>query len=201
MFTGIIEDVGEVTDVVEDAGGNRVRVGCSFCDELAEGQSVSVSGVCLTVERVGSSWFEVFLSRETRERTSFGEVAVCDQVNLERAMAVGGRFDGHLVQGHVDTVVEIEEIVSVGEDWEVVFRLPEDFARYVVEKGSIAVDGISLTVAGVEEGAFHVAVIPVTWEETALSAKEEGDLVNLEVDVIAKYVERLVSGYQDESSS
>lgn len=201
MFTGIIEDVGEVTDVVVDAGGSRVRVACSFSGDLQEGQSVSVSGVCLTVERVGSSWFEVFLSRETRERTSFGEVAVGDRVNLERAMAVGERFDGHFVQGHVDTVVEVTGVSSVGEDWEVEFRLPADVARYVVEKGSIAVDGISLTVASVEDGSFRVAVIPVTWEETALSVKEEGDLVNLEVDVIAKYVERLVSGYQDESSS
>lgn len=201
MFTGIIEDVGEVTDVVMDSRGSRVRVASSFADELREGQSVSVSGVCLTVESVGASGFEVFLSRETREKTSFGAIEVGDRVNLERAMPVDGRFDGHFVQGHVDTVAEIVEIVSVGEDWEFVFRLPDEIAQYLVEKGSIAVDGISLTVASMGDDSFRVAVIPVTWGETGLSEKEEGDLVNLEVDIIAKYVERLVSGYQVESSS
>lgn len=195
MFTGIIEDVGEVTDVVMDSRGSRVRVVSSFADELREGQSVSVSGVCLTVESVGASGFEVFLSRETREKTSFGAIEVGDRVNLERAMPVDGRFDGHFVQGHVDTVAEIVEIVSVGEDWEFVFRLPDEIAQYLVEKGSIAVDGISLTVASRGVDSFRVAVIPVTWGETGLSEKVEGDLVNLEVDVIAKYVERLVTGY------
>ncbi len=201
MFTGIIEEVGEVRDVMLDSGGSRVQVACSFVDQLQEGQSVSVSGVCLTVESTGTSWFEVFLSRETREKTSFGDISVGERVNLERAMSVGGRFDGHFVQGHVDTVTEVVGVSSVGDDWEFVFRLPDGIARYVVEKGSVAVDGISLTVASVNEDSFRVAVIPTTWEETGLSEKQEGDAVNLEVDVIAKYVERLVAGYQVESPS
>lgn len=195
MFTGIIEDVGEVCEVSVDSGGSRVRVAASFADELEHGQSVSVSGVCLTVESVGSSWFEVFLASETKEKTSLGAVSVGDRVNLERAMSMDGRFDGHLVQGHVDTVARINDVSGVGEDWVYRFELPDHVARYVVEKGSIAVDGISLTVAAVEDGSFSVAVIPTTWEETSLSEKQEGDVVNLEVDVIAKYVEGLVAGY------
>jgi riboflavin synthase len=201
MFTGIIEEVGEVSEVLVDSGESRVRIESSFVDELQEGQSVSVNGVCLTVESIGLSWFEVFLSRETMVKTSFNEVTVGDPVNLERAMPVEGRFDGHLVQGHVDTTTEILGVSSVGEDWEFTFRLPAGIAQYVVEKGSISVDGISLTVASVSRDAFRVAVIPVTWNETGLAEKKEGDVVNLEVDVIAKYVERLVAGYQGEFPS
>jgi len=191
MFTGIVETVGEVTDVEVAEDGRRLRLAVPFGDELAAGASISVSGACLTVERFGPGWFEVFLSTETVERTTLGGVAVGDGVNVERALAADGRFDGHVVQGHVDGTTEVVDVRRVGEDWTYVFALPADLARYVVEKGSITLDGISLTVADLDAETFSVAIIPTTYEETTVSGWKPGDSVNVEVDVIAKYVERL----------
>lgn len=162
---------------------------------MTHGQSISVSGACLTVEQFeDGSWFEVFLATETVERTYLGELAVGDSVNLERAMPADGRFDGHIVQGHVDAVATVTGVESVDEDWFFEFDLPEGYARYVVEKGSITLDGISLTVAALDKSAetVTVAIIPTTYELTTLSDKDVGDSVHLEVDVLSKYVERLV---------
>jgi len=192
MFTGIVEETGSVRAVEVTDEGRRLRLGTTF-DDLTRGQSISVSGACLTVESFGEGWFEVFLATETVERTSLGEVGVGEELNLERAMPADGRFDGHVVQGHVDATGEVLGVERVGEDWRFTFSLPTDLSRYVVEKGSIAVDGISLTVASLGEGSFEVAIIPETYELTTLSEKELGDPVHLEVDVMAKYVERLVS--------
>jgi riboflavin synthase len=194
MFTGIVEEAGEVLAVDRDEGGRQLRIGTSFADELAEGQSVSVSGACLTVEEADADSFSVFLSAETVERTYFDAVEPGDTVNLERALAADGRFDGHVVQGHVDATATVTRVEQVGDDWTFGFSLPEGLARYVVEKGSITVDGISLTVAALEADSFDVAVIPVTYELTNLSAKDVGDPVHIEVDVLAKYVERLLEG-------
>jgi riboflavin synthase len=207
MFTGIVEEAGEVEDVTVTDEGRRLRIaGDDVTGELDRGQSVSVSGVCLTVEDHGSDWFEVFLASETVAKTYLGEVVAGDPVNLERAMPADGRFDGHVVQGHVDTTAEITAIEQVGEDWTYEFALPEEYGKYVVDKGSVTVDGISLTVAERGEGRFSVAIIPETRTITNLSAKAVGDPVHLEVDVIAKYAERLLadagvetSGETDES--
>jgi len=201
MFTGIVEETGEVTVIEDGPEGRRVGVSASFCDELEHGQSVSVSGACLTVESVRADGaaggeFELFCSEETLERTYLDEVAVGDGVNLERALPADGRFDGHFVQGHVDGVAEVTAIEQVGDDWVFGFSLPDDLARYVVEKGSIGVDGISLTVADRREASFTVAIIPATYELTTLSEKSVGDPVHLEVDVVAKYVESLTEGYR-----
>ncbi|PSQ40422.1 riboflavin synthase [Halobacteriales archaeon SW_5_68_122] len=201
MFTGIVEETGEVTAIEDGPDGRRIGVSASFCDELEHGQSVSVSGACLTVESVRADGatggeFELFCSEETLERTYLDEVAVGDGVNLERALPADGRFDGHFVQGHVDGVAEVTAIEQVGDDWVFGFSLPDDLARYVVEKGSIGVDGVSLTVADRREASFTVAVIPATYELTTLSEKSVGDPVHLEVDVVAKYVESLSEGYQ-----
>ena len=200
MFTGIVEETGEVTAVEDGPEGRRIGVSASFCDELEHGQSVSVSGACLTVESVradgGAGEFELFCSEETLERTYLDEVAVGDGVNLERALPADGRFDGHFVQGHVDGVAEVTAIEQVGDDWVFGFSLPDDLARYVVGKGSIGVDGISLTVADRREASFTVAIIPATYELTTLSEKSVGDPVHLEVDVVAKYVESLTEGYR-----
>jgi len=191
MFTGIVEATGEVQAVVDDEGGRRVRIGAPF-EGLDHGQSISVSGVCLTVEKASDGeWFEVFLARETLDRTFFDDLAGGDSVNLERAMPADGRFDGHVVQGHVDTTAEVVAIEAEGDDWTFTFSLPEAHRDYLVEKGSITVDGISLTVADRREDAFDVAIIPTTYAETTLSEKSVGDPVHLEVDVIAKYVEQL----------
>jgi riboflavin synthase len=191
MFTGIVEETGTVRAVEETRDGRRLRLETTFAG-LERGQSVSVSGVCLTVEEHGDGWFEVFLATETVERTYLGELAVGDRVNLERALPAEGRLDGHIVQGHVDGTGEVLGVEQVGEDWYFEFSLPDEQARYVVEKGSIAVDGISLTVADRRAEAFTVAIVPETYEVTTLSEKSVGDPVHLEVDVVAKYVERLL---------
>ena len=190
----------------DDAGGRRLRVRASGLDDLHHGQSISVSGVCLTVEAFESaestetddgSWFEVFLAGETVDKTYLGDVSVGDAVNIERAMAADGRFDGHVVQGHVDTVTTVTDIEQVGDDWRFTFELPDAYGQYIVDKGSICLDGISLTVAAIdrEAGRFEVAIIPTTYDLTTLREKSAGDPVHVEVDVIAKYVENMLDGY------
>ena len=200
MFTGIVEGTGTIRSRTETPDGLRLRIGVEGFDDLHHGQSVSVSGVCLTVEKYeadaeGDGWFEVFLASETVAKTYLGEVREGDAVNVERAMPADGRFDGHVVQGHVDTVAEVTGIERVGEDWRFAFAIPEGHADYLVDKGSVTLDGISLTVAEKREGEFDVAIIPTTYDLTTLSAKSVGDPVHLEVDVIAKYVENMVDGY------
>lgn len=198
MFTGIVEGPGEVLAVESSAGGRRLRIGVDDLgfDDLHHGQSISVSGVCLTVEAYGDDWFEVFLAAETVEKTYLGDVVAGDVVNLERAMPADGRFDGHVVQGHVDTTTTVTAVERVGDDWRFTFAIPEGFGQYIVSKGSVAVDGVSLTVADRDDDTFAVAVIPTTYDLTTLAAKAVGDPVHLEVDVVAKYVENMVSGYQ-----
>jgi riboflavin synthase len=214
MFTGIVEDSGAVREATRTEEGRRLRIaGETVAADLDRGQSVSVSGVCLTVEDHGPGWFEVFLASETVERTYLGELEAGDPVNLERAMPADGRFDGHVVQGHVDGTAEVVDVRQIGEDgealrasedpsgersepqggWEYEFSLPEQLGKYVVDKGSVAVDGTSLTVADRGEETFSVAIIPETRAVTNLSEKESGDPVHLEVDVIAKYAERLLA--------
>jgi riboflavin synthase len=200
VFTGIVEGVARVREVVDDEGGRRLQVApAEPLSDLDHGQSISLSGVCLTVEAFADdgSWFEVFTAEETLAKTYLGAVEAGDPLNLERALAADGRFDGHLVQGHVDGVGTVESVERVGDDWWFEFALPEELGRYVVEKGSVALDGISLTVAERGAGTVGVAVIPTTYDLTSLSAKEPGDPVHVEVDVVAKYVESLVAGYRD----
>ena len=200
MFTGIVEGTGAVRSRTETDDGLRLRIGVDGFDDLHHGQSISVSGVCLTVEEHGvgddgGEWFEVFLASETVAKTYLGEVREGDAVNVERAMPADGRFDGHVVQGHVDTVAEVTGIERVGEDWRFTFSIPEGHGDYLVDKGSVTLDGISLTVAEKRGDDFEVAIIPTTYDLTTLSAKSVGDPVHLEVDVIAKYVENMLDGY------
>ncbi|TKX69537.1 riboflavin synthase [Halorubrum sp. SP9] len=210
MFTGIVEGTGAVRERTETDDGLRLRIGVDGYDDLYHGQSISVSGVCLTVEEYGvdggaagaghggdadgGEWFEVFLASETVAKTYLGDVREGDAVNVERAMPADGRFDGHVVQGHVDTVAEVRGIERVGEDWRFTFAIPSGQDRYLVDKGSVTLDGISLTVAEKRGDEFDVAVIPTTYELTTLSEKSVGDPVHLEVDVIAKYVENMLEG-------
>jgi len=202
MFTGIVETTGEIVSVDSHEEGHRLRVSTPEIDSVDHGQSISVNGVCLTVEAFNSEtadWFEVFLAAETIEKTYLGDLSVGDCVNIERAMPADGRFDGHVVQGHVDTVTEITGIEQVGDDWRFSFELPDSYGRYIVDKGSICLDGISLTVAALnrEAGTFEVAIIPTTYELTTLREKSVGDPVHVEVDVIAKYVENMLEGYRE----
>ena len=194
MFTGIVEELGTVTALELGADSARLTVhGPLVTADAEHGASIAVNGVCLTVTEHGSGAFTVDVMAETLHRTSLGALRAGDRVNLERAMAASSRFGGHVVQGHVDGTATITAR-EPGERWEVVrFSLPADLAPYLVEKGSITVDGVSLTVVEVEDDAFSVSLIPTTLELTTLGRRGVGDPVNLEVDVLAKYVERLLA--------
>jgi riboflavin synthase len=192
VFTGIVEELGHVEAIEDLPDAARIRIaGPIVTSDAKHGDSIAVSGVCLTVVEVENDSFTADVMRETLTRSSLAKVAAGDRVNLERAAAVGQRLGGHIVQGHVDgtgTILAREK----AEHWEIVhIGLPPSLARYVVEKGSITVDGVSLTVVTVSEDEFTVSLIPTTLELTTLGRRIPGDLVNLEVDVLAKYVERL----------
>lgn len=189
MFTGIVEEVG----TVRAAGGGRLSVGCAdVLAGTATGDSLSVSGVCLTVTGMDPDGFVADVMGETLTRTTLGRREPGDAVNLERPLRADGRLGGHLVQGHVDGVGTVRS-VEARDGWtEVAVRVPAGLGRYLVEKGSVAVDGVSLTVIGVDDDAFRVGLIPHTLAGTALGAWDVGDPVNLETDVLAKYVERLL---------
>jgi len=191
MFTGIVETTGDVTDINDTDGGRRLTIESPFA-QLEQGQSIAVEGVCLTVEEYDDDTFSVFLAEETLDRTFFDQLSTGDGVNLERALPAEGRFDGHFVQGHVDGTAEILDIETVGEDWRFTFSIPDGQGKYLVEKGSIAIDGISLTIASRNPDSIEVAIIPETYDVTTLSQKSVGDPVHIEVDVMAKYVERLL---------
>ncbi|MFF5725689.1 riboflavin synthase [[Kitasatospora] papulosa] len=194
MFTGIVEELGEVTAVekLDDASRFRLR-GPVVTEGAKHGDSIAVNGVCLTVVDLEENEFTADVMAETLDRSSLGALAAGSRVNLERPMALGGRLGGHIVQGHVDGTGHIVER-KVSENWELVtVSLPAGLARYVVEKGSITVDGVSLTVVDAGPDFFTISLIPTTLALTTLGLKQPGDPVNLEVDVLAKYVERLLA--------
>ncbi|MFK0293943.1 riboflavin synthase [Streptomyces sp. NPDC090442] len=193
MFTGIVEELGEVVAVENLGDSSRFRLrGPVVTEDAKHGDSIAVNGVCLTVVDTGGGEFTADVMAETLNRSSLGALAPGSRVNLERPMALGGRLGGHLVQGHVDGTGTILERTP-GEHWEVVkVGLPAQLARYVVEKGSITVDGVSLTVVDAADDHFTISLIPTTLALTTLGIKQPGDPVNLEVDVLAKYVERLL---------
>ncbi|MEV6263375.1 riboflavin synthase [Streptomyces sp. NPDC051784] len=194
MFTGIVEELGEVTAVekLDDASRFRLR-GPVVTEGAKHGDSIAVNGVCLTVVDFGEDEFTADVMAETLNRSSLGALTTGSRVNLERPMALGGRLGGHIVQGHVDGTGHIVER-RPSENWEIVkISLPSGLARYVVEKGSITVDGVSLTVVDAAPDHFTISLIPTTLALTTLGIKQPGDPVNLEVDVLAKYVERLLA--------
>jgi riboflavin synthase len=194
MFTGIVEEVGRVTA----PAGLRLEVACGFAD-LGIGDSIAVNGVCLTVMELADLGDEITfaaeLSEETLARTSLGTLTGGSPVNLERPVSAGGRLGGHVVQGHVDGTGLVGALEPQAGSVLMWIQAPPALRRYLVEKGSVAVDGVSLTVAGLRDGAFSVALIPHTLSATTLSTKAPGDVVNLEVDILAKYVESLLGGH------
>lgn len=192
MFTGIIEEVGTVAAVTPLAGGRRVRIACSFADALRVDESVAVDGVCLTVVAQDADGFEAVAVEETLSKTALGERAQGDGVNLERAMVLGARLDGHLVQGHVDTTGVVDTVEALADSHLVRVRYPAEHAAYLIPRGSICVDGISLTVARLDDepGTFALAIIPHTWEKTTAGSWQPGARVNLEFDLVGKYVLR-----------
>lgn len=201
MFTGIVEELGEVTAVENLGDSSRFRLrGPVVTDGAKHGDSIAVNGVCLTVVDLDGGEFTADVMAETLDRSSLGALAAGSRVNLERPMAVGGRLGGHIVQGHVDGTGSIVER-KVSDNWEIVkISLPAGLTRYVVEKGSITVDGVSLTVVDAGPDYFTISLIPTTLALTTLGVKGPGDPVNLEVDVIAKYVERLLGDRTEEPS-
>lgn len=196
MFTGIVEEVGEIVEVRDAEDFRVVRIRARIVlEDLVPGSSVSVSGVCITARSIGQDSFLADLSHETLQRTTFRHVHAATPVNLERSMKADSRFGGHIVQGHVDGVGRIRRFDRLGDNWNLEIEFDRTLAPYIVEKGSIAVDGISLTVVKTAEDGFSSAIIPHTLENTILKYAKPSDKVNLELDVIAKYLEKLVRPY------
>ena len=193
MFTGLVEELGTIKAVEQLDAGLRLTVSASLVtSDVNHGDSIAVNGVCLTALDITPNSFAADVSPETLDKTTIGNLEVGSRVNLERAVTPSTRLGGHIVQGHVDTRGSFLNAVNEGGFWTVTIGFPPEFARYLIYKGSVAVEGISLTVAKLHEDRFEIAVIPKTWEVTNLHSLRHGDPVNLEADVIAKYVERLL---------
>lgn len=201
MFTGLIEGTGKVLEISTDPNrGGVIAVGSlPWKEAVVLGESIATNGVCLTAIEGGGDLFRAEVSVETLARTNLSQLKSGDPVNLERSLRVGDRLGGHMVQGHVDGVSEVLGVEKSGDYWTLCVGLPKTLSRYVVEKGSVAVDGISLTVASLGADHFTVALIPKTWEVTNLHVRKTGDPVNLEVDILAKYVEKMIRGDSGES--
>lgn len=193
MFTGLVESTGEIAEVTPTPGGVRLRVRTPLARELANGDSVAVDGVCLTVVSAGPDGIHADVSPETARVTTLGAVERGARVNLERPLRADARLGGHFVQGHVDATGTIEDVRPDGESYRMSVRFPPSFAPLIVHRGSIAVNGVSLTVAGLDDRRFDVQIIPFTWQHTNLSALKPGDAVNIECDILGKYVARAVA--------
>ncbi|MEK6410829.1 MAG: riboflavin synthase [Acidobacteriota bacterium] len=193
MFTGLIVEVGRVRRIQRRADGAFLMIGArQVLEGTRIGDSISINGVDLTVIELGADFFSADASIETLKRSTLGGLRAGSRVNLERALAAGERLGGHMVQGHVDGTAELISVTPEGNAYRMRFKFARELGRYIAMKGSITVDGISLTVAGLGDDWFEVAIIPHTWRETSLGDLKSGDLVNIEVDVLAKYVERLM---------
>lgn len=197
MFTGIIEEVGKITSVIGGGGGKRLEIGCSFSQQLSIDDSVAVNGVCLTVVAKSDNAFEAVAIEETLAKSSLGSLDPGHIVNLERAMVFGGRVDGHIVQGHVDGTGRVVDIEKRGSSHEIVIEHDTADHNMLIPKGSVTLDGISLTVAGLETGLIKVAIIPHTFENTNVRTWQRGTVVNIEFDMIGKYVVRYLDGLGD----
>lgn len=202
MFTGIIEEVGKVSKIHKQGEFAVLTItGKRIFDDMKLGDSIAVNGVCLTVTEFGSNHFSADVMSETLNRTSLGDLQPNSPVNLERAMAANGRFGGHIVSGHIDGTGEISEITPAHNSTWYRIKTSPKLLRYIIEKGSITIDGISLTVVDVDQESFRVSIIPHTLAETNLGTKKIGSIVNLENDIIGKYVEQLLSKGGDQSKS
>jgi riboflavin synthase len=192
MFTGIIENTGVVTDIISSGNNISFWIESTISDELTIDQSVSHNGVCLTVEEIRPGQHKVTAIHETLQKTNLNHWKNKSIINLERCLQMNGRLDGHLVQGHVDTVASCIEIVEKGGSWEYLFQFDAKFASLVIEKGSITINGISLTIFDLTKNSFRVAIIPYTFEHTNMQYLSIGDEVNIEFDMIGKYINRLM---------
>ncbi|MEL6811159.1 MAG: riboflavin synthase [Bacteroidota bacterium] len=195
MFTGIIETIGEIVGLDKEGENLHITVDSKITSELKIDQSVAHNGVCLTVVHIDSNRYVVTAIQETLEKTNLGTLAIGQKINLERAMKLGDRLDGHMVQGHVDQQGKCIEILEKDGSWIFTFSYDDSFGNITIEKGSITVNGVSLTVVNSKKQEFSVAIIPYTFEHTNFSTLEKGATVNLEFDVVGKYLKRLSQGY------
>lgn len=191
MFTGIVEEVGEIVEITKERGNLNVHVAAAMTSELKIDQSVAHNGVCLTVVALDDRSYQVTAIQETLEKTNLGDLSVGDSVNLERGMKLGARLDGHIVQGHVDQTAECTAIKEENGSWVFTFKYDATLGNVTIEKGSITINGVSLTVVNSGVDHFSVAIIPYTYNNTTFKDLKKGDTVNLEFDVIGKYVKRL----------
>ena len=201
MFTGLIQKVANIAnrEINEGAGKLTVQMDTPFKD-VVKGESIAVNGVCLTVEEFDETTITFHVLNETFTKSNLGDVAIGAKVNLERALALGDRLGGHMVSGHVDSTSEVLAWNAVGDDWELLITLPESIKPYLVEKGSIAIDGVSLTIAKLDSDSFAVHLIPTTLADTALFERQAGSMINLETDIIGKYVLKQLIAYKDDSN-
>ena len=191
MFTGIIEDLGVITNLEQDDDNLHITLKSNFTNELKVDQSVAHNGVCLTVTSLNNSFYTVTAIRETLNKTNLGSLIIDDQVNLERAMKLGERLDGHIVQGHVDQTAICKSVEFQNGSWLFTFEYDESLNNITIEKGSITVNGVSLTVVNSQKKEFSVAIIPYTYEHTTFKTLKQNSVVNLEFDVLGKYIRRL----------
>jgi riboflavin synthase len=197
VFTGLIADLGSVAALEQDVEGATLQISSGLAADLREGDSIAVNGVCLTATAVGETGFQAQAMAETLRRSSLGGLRAGSPVNLELALRAADRLGGHIVQGHVDGVATVAAVREEGFSRVLTFEVEPPLARYLVEKGSVAVDGVSLTVSALDERGFSVSLIPETLQRTNLGQIGEGAIVNIEVDVLAKHVERLMQSYQE----
>ncbi len=197
MFTGIVEEVGRLAAVTPQAAGVRMRFACTrVMEDAFAGSSIAVNGVCLTALDPDLTGFAADVAPETLQRTNLGDLTAGDIVNLERPLAANGRLSGHIVQGHVDSTGHVESLAQLGADnWWLRLRIPAELDRYIVSKGSICLDGISLTVASIEHLVLSVTIIPHTYRHTNLLTRRAGDRINIETDILAKHVEKLAQRF------
>jgi riboflavin synthase len=195
MFTGLIEETGSLVQKLKTGDGYQLTFsGLKVMEDLAVGSSISVNGVCLTVIKKSSNTFTVDAIEETLKKTSLGSLIDNDKVNLERPLKADSRIGGHFVLGHVDTTGKIVDIKKLSNSHFIKISFPKEFTQYLIYVGSVAIDGVSMTVAELGEDDFSIGIIPHTWEETIFAVKKPGDVVNLEFDVLGKYVERIMQG-------
>jgi riboflavin synthase len=192
MFTGIVEELGKVKDLTKEGDNLHISIEAHMTSELKIDQSVAHNGICLTVVAISDNTYTVTAIQETLDKTNLGTLKINDTVNLERGMKLGARLDGHIVQGHVDQVAECVMVNENNGSWEFRFKYDTALSNVTIEKGSITINGVSLTVVNSEIDEFSVAIIPYTYEHTTFKQLQEGDIVNLEFDVIGKYVKRLL---------
>jgi riboflavin synthase len=193
MFTGIIEGLGRITGVSSSGGNRSFTLAAAFTHELKVDQSLSHNGICLTIEAINGGLYQVTAVAETLAKTNAGDWKMNDVINLERAMVMNGRLDGHLVQGHVDATATLSQVTDMIGSWQYDFRFLVQFAPLMIEKGSVCINGVSLTAFNVNHDSFSVAIIPFTYEHTNFAFLQPGDKVNIEFDMIGKYVNRFIS--------